>query len=130
MATISENGASREATQEELDALAATQATLAADALTAWRASASLTFAQMLIGLDAEEWITTAEADDWLDGTLPAPALTLIAGLPASQQFAARARAKRPSIILRNDPLVIGLGALQGKTAEELDTFFQTYASV
>ena len=27
-------------------------------------------------------------------------------------------------------PLVIGLGALQAKTAEELDTFFQTYASV
>ena len=38
--------------------------------------------------------------------------------------------ATTPSVILRADPLVMGLGAAQGKTDEELNTFFKTYAQV
>ena len=34
------------------------------------------------------------------------------------------ARAVAPSVVLRNDSLVIALGAAQGKTPEQLDAFF------
>lgn len=83
-----------------------------------------LSFAQLLIGLVAEGWITEAEGTAWLSGTLPAPVEALIATLPEGQRFPARARAVRPSVVLRNDPLVVALGAAQGKTSQELDQFF------
>lgn len=89
-----------------------------------------LTFSQLLIGLVAEQWITEDEGEAWLVGTLPASVTALIATLPAEQQFPAKARASRPTIILRTDPLVIALGASQGKTPEELDTFFAFYSHV
>ena len=98
--------------------------------LEAERARLQLSFAQMLIGLVSEQWITEAEGEAWLTGTLPAAVLGLISTLPANQQFAAKARAIKPSVVMRNDPLVAALGAAQGKTAEELDTFFRTYAQV
>ncbi len=88
-----------------------------------------ITFAQLLIGLVAEGWITEAEGDAWLTGTPPAPVLALIAQLPANQRFAAKARALRPSVVLRNDPLVLALATMQGKTPEQLDTFFNTYGA-
>lgn len=97
---------------------------------TAVRATMSLSLAQLLIGLEAEGWLTTAEAEDWLDGILPGVVLALISTLPGNEQFAAKARAKRPSIVMRLNPLVIGLAAAQGKTAAELDAFFATYAAV
>lgn len=97
---------------------------------TAVRATMTLSLAQLLIGLEAEGWLSTAEADGWLDGTLPAPVMALIATLPADQQFAAKARAKRPSVVVRLNPLVIALAAVQGKTDAELDAFFATYAEV
>ncbi len=98
--------------------------------LAAQRQGMTMTFAQLLIGLVAEEWITEAEGEAWLSGTLPQAVLDLISTLPASQRFPARARAVAPSVILRLDPLVIALAAAQSKTPEELDTFFTTYAGV
>lgn len=95
----------------------------------AFRESASLTFAQLLIGLVTEGWITQAEGTAWLAGTLPAPVTALIATLPPAEQFPALARASRPSVVLRSDPLVVELGANQGKTPEEIDDFFRTYAA-
>jgi hypothetical protein len=89
-----------------------------------------LSFAQLMIGLVSEGWITTAEGEAWLTGTLPAPVLALIGTLPAGQQFAAKARALRPTIVERTDPLVSALGAAQGKTPEQLDDFFRTYAAI
>ena len=91
---------------------------------------ASISFAQLLIGLVTETWITEAEGTAWLQGVLPAAVETLITSLPQEQQFIARARASRPSEVLRNDPLVVSLGAAQGKTEEELDDFFRTYSGV
>jgi hypothetical protein len=91
------------------------------------RAGMSLTFAQLLIGLVAEGWITEAEGDAWLEGRIPSAARNLIGTLPQAQRFAARARAARPSTVLRNDPLVIALASAQGK-ADDLDRFFTTYA--
>jgi hypothetical protein len=96
-----------------------------------FRAGAKLSFAQMLIGLVSEEWITEAEGRSWRDRQgVPAPVQALIASLPVEQQFAAETRAIAPSVVLRTDPLVIALAAMQGKTPEELDTFFTTYAEV
>ncbi len=87
-----------------------------------------ITFAQLLIGLVAEGWITEADGVAWLSGTPPAPVLALIGQLPAGQRFAARARAVRPSVVLLSDPLVQALGAMQGKSAE-LPGFFNTYGA-
>lgn len=102
----------------------------AAAAVVADRAAMRLSFPQLLIGLVAEGWITEAEGDAWADGTLPAPVMGLIATLPPEQQFAARTRAKRPSEVLRLDPMVQALGAAQGKSDDDLDAFFRTYAAV
>ena len=88
-----------------------------------------LSFAQLLTGLVTEGWITEAEGGGWLVGTLPAPVLAVIATLPTNQQFAAKARAIRPSAVVRADPLVAALAAAEGKTSAEIDAFFTTYAA-
>lgn len=91
----------------------------------------NLTFAQLLFGLVTESWITEAEGTAWLvNRTLPAPVEALISSQPANQQLLVRARALQPTEILRADPMVQAMGAAQGKTSEELDQFFRTYAGV
>ncbi|MGY6705930.1 hypothetical protein [Roseinatronobacter sp.] len=94
------------------------------------RAAMQLSFAQVLIGLVTEGWITEAEGEAWLAGQLPDAVIAMISTLPAEQRFAAKARAARPSIILRADPLVIAMAGAQEKTPEKLDAFFTTYAAV
>jgi hypothetical protein len=91
---------------------------------------ASITFAQLLIGLVTEQWITEAEGEGWLAGTLPMAVQLVIDSLPAEQRFTAKARALRPSEVLRSDPLVAAMGTAAGKTGAEIDTFFRTYAGV
>jgi hypothetical protein len=90
----------------------------------------NLSFAQLLIGLVNEQWISEADGDGWLSGTLPNAVLSVISTLPEDQRFAAKARALRPSEVLRNDPLVSAMGTAVGKTEAEIDTFFQTYALI
>lgn len=87
----------------------------------------SMTFAQLLIGLVSEGWITESEGEAWLQGILPQAVLDLIATLPESERFAARARATRPSVVERFDPLVVGLAAMQNKSENDLNSFFATY---
>jgi hypothetical protein len=95
------------------------------------RAGMSLSFAQLLIGLATEGWITAEEGRAWRDRTALPPAVAgLIATLPEDQQFAAETRAMAFTEALRLDPLVEALGATEGKTPEELDAFFLTYAQV
>ena len=91
-------------------------------------AAQQLTFAQLLIGLVSEEWITEVEGEVWLAGTVPAAVSGLIATLPEGQRFAALARASRPSVVLRSDPLVNALAAAQDKSQADMDAFFTTYA--
>lgn len=90
---------------------------------------AKLTFAQLLIGLVAEGWITEVEGEGWLTGTLPATVLAVIATLPQAMRFPAKARAIRPSEVLLSDPLVQQLGAAQGKSPQEISAFFAKYAA-
>lgn len=94
------------------------------------RASMRLSFAQLMIGLVAEGWLTEADALLWLTGVLPSQVQVTISLLPVEHQFPATARASRPSEVVRTDPLVEMMALAQGRTAEELDAFFQTYASV
>lgn len=87
-----------------------------------------MSFPQMLIGLVAEGWITEAEGDAWLNRTaLPAKVSALIDALPASERFAARARATAPSFVSRSDSLVIALAASEPGSMS-LDEFFTAYA--
>lgn len=117
----------RDFTPEEIAAWEAAQAA----ATQAARAGMTLSFAQLLIGLVTEGWITAAEGRAWRDRVaLPASVATLISALPEAQQFAAETRALAPSEVLRLDPLVMALGAGQGKTEAELDAFFATYSAV
>lgn len=94
------------------------------------RISMQLTFAQLMIGLVAMGWITKPEGIAWLGGTVPVAVNALIASLPADQQFAALARAVRPSVVQRLDALVVALAAVQGRTDAQMDAFFVTYAAV
>lgn len=94
------------------------------------RGAMSLTFPQLLIGLVAEGWVTEPEATDWLNGTPPPAAMALIDTLPPEAQFAARVRLVRPTVVLRLDPLVQSLAAAEGRSDDEVDTFFATYAAI
>ena len=100
------------------------------DAAAHARETMTLSFAQLVTGLVAEAWISEAEGEAWLAGVLPAAVLAVIGTLPAQARFAAKARATRPSIIERTDPLVAALAAAQDKTEAQLDTFFIGYAGV
>lgn len=91
---------------------------------------ASLSFAQLLIGLVSEQWITEADGEAWLAGILPVAVTAVINTLPAEQKFAAKARALRPSDVPRADPLVSAMGAAAGKADAEIDAFFRNYAKV
>jgi hypothetical protein len=94
------------------------------------RKGMKLSFAQLLIGLVQEGWLSEPEGSSWLAGTLPEPVLKVIKLLPKKHQFAATVRATRPSEVLRADPIVRLIGASQGKTEEELDKFFLHYSEV
>ena len=69
----------------------------------------SITMRQLLIGLMGAEWITPAQADAWsADGTLPPTITAVIDALPTeAERVAARITARKMSVALRNDPLLI-----------------------
>jgi hypothetical protein len=95
--------------------------------LQAERAGMRLSFSQMLIGLVTENWISEADGEVWLSGTLPPTVLATINLLPESQRFAAKAKAARPSYVDRLDPLVGMMAMAQGRSDAEVDAFFRTY---
>ena len=91
----------------------------------------NLSFAQLLIGLVSEGWITVEEGRAWRDRVaLPKQVTALIAQLPEEQQFAVETRAFAPSEVMRTDPLVAAMGAAAKKTDAEMDDFFRKYAGV
>ena len=94
------------------------------------RTGMRLSFAQLLIGLVSEQWITEADGNGWLIGVLPPSVEATINLIPADQRFAARAHAARPSDVLRLDPLVQRMALAQNRSPEEVDDFFARYAAV
>ena len=87
-----------------------------------------LSFAQLLTGLVAMEWITETEGLAWLKSeALPADIEQLIAGLPQEQQFPTTARAMRMTVAERMDPLVDALAAVRGFSPEQIDQFFLAF---
>lgn len=102
----------------------------AEDDLAANRAAMRLSFPQLLIGLVSEQWISEADGEAWLTGTLPQAVTQVISSLPLDHRFAAKARALRPSEVTRLDPLVGALAAAEGKSGEDLDAFFLKYGAV
>lgn len=92
------------------------------------RKGMTLSFAQLMIGLVARDWISEEEGRGWLKGILPQRVEDLISTLPEAERFAATARATVPSQAYRLDPLVVLLAKSQGKTDEDLDEFFRSYA--
>ena len=113
-------------TAKEIAAAKAAQAQAEVDA----RAGMTLSFSQLLIGLVTEGWITEADGEGWLSGTLPPTVIATINLLPAENRFAAKARAARPSTVVRTDPLVEMMAMAQGRSPAEVDNFFRTYATV
>jgi len=97
--------------------------------LQAERENMRLSFPQLLIGLVTENWITQADGEIWLTGVLPPTVIATINLLPEAQQFAAKAKATRPSYIARLDPLVGLMAMAQGRSDVEVDTFFRTYVT-
>lgn len=89
-----------------------------------------LSFAQMLIGLVTEKWISEEEGDAWREGRLPGAVLNLIEKLPPGKRFAARVRASRPAVVLRNDELLMALAAAQSLTPSQVDRFFRKYSKI
>lgn len=89
-----------------------------------------LSFTQLMVGLVKEKWLSEADAQLWLTGVLPPQVQATISLLPEENRFPAMARASRPSEVLRTDPLVEMMALAQGRTAEELDAFFETYSAV
>lgn len=101
----------------------------AEDLLQAEREGMVLSFAQMVIGLVTEGWITEADGEGWLGGALPPTVLATISLLPADQRFAAKAKATRPSFVARLDPLVEMMALAQGRSPAEIDDLFRAYAT-
>jgi len=91
---------------------------------------ASMSFAQFIIGLVAEEWITEEEAHIWLSGTLPPRVVSTISLVPADKRFATTAKALRPSTMYRLDPLLQIMALAQKRSKSEVDEFFSKYSSV
>lgn len=91
----------------------------------------TLSFAQFLIGLVSDGWITLVEARAWRDRiSLPSDIVMIIGSLPIEQQFAAETRALAPSEIYRNDPLLLAVAQFKGKTEADLDAFFLKYGAI
>lgn len=88
----------------------------------------NLTHNQLLIGLVERGWITEEEGEEWLMGVLPQTIRYLINQLPVEQRFVAKVRATRPTVVNRDDPLVISLAALNGHDSNVMDEFFIHYA--
>lgn len=94
------------------------------------RSRLKLSFAQLLIGLVSESFITEQDGDLWLQGQLPQPVLAIIDTLPLASRFAAKVKATRPSEVLRADPIVWAMADSKGMTPEQLDQFFINYSAV
>lgn len=107
------------------------------DPLETERAQMRLSFAQFLLGLVEQGWISPAEHGAWLSGSgLPAAVAAALATIPETApdgtlpRLRAQTRALRPSVVERDNDLLALMAHLRGATPEQLDEFFRVYAAV
>ena len=75
-----------------------------------WRPTANRSPARLIPALVERDWITTEEAEAWLEGRgLPALALSLMAGMPPMQALKTKAFLLRMLRADRMDPITLGL---------------------
>lgn len=99
--------------------------------LAAKRARMSLTPRQLFIGMAAAGFVTQEEAVDAArTGAIPALVEAAVASLPPLEQTAARVTWARMTQVVRNDPLVALMGSAAGQTPEQIDAFFEAFATV
>ena len=81
----------------------------------------SITMRQLLIGLRRAKWITPAQADAWsADGTLPPTITAVIDAMPTEdERVDARITARKMSVALRDDPLLIAAAQAAMPEADE-----------
>jgi hypothetical protein len=98
---------------------------------------AEISFAQFIVGLTEQAWITDAEAAAWLGASaLPATVEGALSGIPETgpdqtkPRLRARARALRPSVIQRSNELLLMMAQSRGASAAQLDDFFRKYAAI
>jgi hypothetical protein len=131
------NGQTVEMAEEETAEFMAQSEAAMEEILTVERSSAQLSFSQFIVGLSEQGWINQTEANNWLSAnSLPAAVEAAIAKLPetapdgSNPRLRARARALRPSVILRTNELLLMMAAMRGATAAQLDDFFRVYATI
>jgi phosphohistidine swiveling domain-containing protein len=61
---------------------------------------------------------------------IPSELMTLINGLPADQQFAAKMKVSRATTFYRTDPLTLAIGCAYGWSAAQIDAFFVAAAKL
>jgi hypothetical protein len=102
------------------------------------RFSMELSFAQFLVALEERGWITEEEAGAWLRAeALPVAVQGIIDGLPGvdpktgvNERLRAYARALRPSVIKRSNPLLLMMANARQVPAEEVDDIFRFYRDI
>jgi hypothetical protein len=90
----------------------------------------SLSRRQFFQGLANEGIIPEDDALAALAAVIPAPLLTLVAGLPIEQQFAAKMLLAGAGDFQRTHPLTIAFGSAYGWEPARIDTFFITNAEL
>lgn len=101
------------------------------------RAAMSLSFAQFVVGLVEQQWVSPQEGSAWLSGSaLPAAVEAALGTIPETAEggsmprLRARARALRPSEVQRNNELLLLMASMQNASPEDLDGFFRSYAAI
>lgn len=95
------------------------------------RAQMQLSPRQLFIGMAAAGVITPDEAVETAKTrNIPALVEGVVASLPLAEQTAVRVTWATMTVILRLDPMVALLGAAAGLTPEQIDDFFETFATV
>lgn len=94
------------------------------------REQMSLTFDQFIYGLMQEGWITAQAALDWLRrDSLPPGLETRLGNLTQAQERRARVYLYTTPSFKRLDQVILEMSTAFSKTPEEMDAFFETYAT-
>lgn len=89
-----------------------------------------LTFSQLLVATVADEWMSEADGELWLAGTLPDFIQGFITELPVDQQFSTKVQMLKMTTISRLHSIIAKWAAALNKTDEEIDALFEKYSNI